>query len=133
MQIKPNPNTSKTKAFLISKIFLALMLALAMAYVIFLSISYKPDPMEQQLMGAGNSEGILVGMVVNNPEGSPPKHGTPKTVFIVRMPSNNVVTVPVPNETPYREHEKVKLVNNESQHGLYKYAFGSYIDKFSAN
>jgi hypothetical protein len=126
-------NTAKTEFYLISKILLSLILTLVVSVIIFFAISYKPDSMERQLKGASDLEGIVVGILVNNPVGSPPKPGSPKTVFIVRLPSNNVVQVPVPNETPYKENGKVQLVKIESKHGLYRFAFGSYIDRFSGN
>ena len=126
-------STVKTEFNVISKKFLLMIFAFAVLAIIFCAVSYKPESMDRQLKGAGNSEGIVVGILVNNPVGSPTKPGSPKTVFIVRMPSDNVVVVPVPNETPYKENGKVQLINIESKHGLYKFAFGSYIDRFSGN
>jgi hypothetical protein len=59
--------------------------------------------------------------------------GSRLSVFYVRLPNTEVVTVTPPELTPFRKGARVRIVESTKESGRTTYSFGGYVDAASNN
>ena len=59
--------------------------------------------------------------------------GSRLSVFYVRLPNEELVTVTPPELTPFRKGAQVRIVESTKESGRMTYSFGGYVDAASNN